>query len=183
MKPSTAKYFHDAGMLMLGAITKLQERVELLERQMPAPAQKRMTFAIQPIVQKDSSRIIKGIASTPSVDRAGDIVEPLGCRWKLPVPLLANHDHARLVGTLTKVHLSAAGVHIEARVAEGTQEADNAWTLIRQGVLNSMSIGFIGEQSEPLANGGRRFSRWTLLELSLVGVPANPNAIISEVAA
>lgn len=182
MKESTAQLFYRGGMLLLEQVVELKKRVELLEKMQPAPSQKRLQFAIEPIIRKDSSRVIKGIASTPSIDRMGDQVDPLGCRWKLPVPLLANHDHARLIGTLTKVHLSAAGVHIEARVAEGTTESDAAWTLLRQGVLNAMSIGFIGEQSEPLPSGGQRFKRWTLIELSLVGVPANPDALVEAVA-
>lgn len=31
---------------------------------------------------------ITGIASTPTVDRQGDVVEPLGARFKTPMPLL-----------------------------------------------------------------------------------------------
>src|SRR5688572_936963 len=33
-------------------------------------------------------REIEGIASTPSVDRVGDIVEPMGAKFTLPMPLL-----------------------------------------------------------------------------------------------
>ncbi len=34
----------------------------------------------------DEQRIIKGIASTPSPDRADDIVDPQGAKFALPIP-------------------------------------------------------------------------------------------------
>jgi hypothetical protein len=36
----------------------------------------------------ESSGEFEGIASTPSTDRMGDIVEPKGAKFTLPMPLL-----------------------------------------------------------------------------------------------
>ena len=36
----------------------------------------------------DDQRIITGTATTPSPDRVGDVVEPLGVKFKNPLPLL-----------------------------------------------------------------------------------------------
>src|SRR5512135_801284 len=36
----------------------------------------------------EDQRIIEGVASTPTADRVGDIVEPLGAKFNLPMPLL-----------------------------------------------------------------------------------------------
>ncbi len=40
----------------------------------------------------EEQRIIEGIATTPSTDRMGDIVEPEGAQFKLPIPLLWQHN-------------------------------------------------------------------------------------------
>ena len=34
----------------------------------------------------EDAGIIRGIATTPSTDRAGDIVEPMGAEFSLPLP-------------------------------------------------------------------------------------------------
>jgi HK97 family phage major capsid protein len=55
--------------------------------------------------------------------------------------------------------------------------------LVREGVLRTVSVGFQPEAKEPLTkdadarHGPFRFTRQTLLECSLVSVPANPNAL------
>jgi hypothetical protein len=39
----------------------------------------------------EDQRILIGVASTPSTDSYGDIVEPEGAEYKLPLPLLWQH--------------------------------------------------------------------------------------------
>ena len=39
------------------------------------------------------TRTIKGVASTPTTDRMGDIVEPMGMEFKNPLPLIWQHRH------------------------------------------------------------------------------------------
>lgn len=34
----------------------------------------------------EDSGIIKGIASTPTTDKVGDVVEPMGAEFNLPLP-------------------------------------------------------------------------------------------------
>lgn len=41
----------------------------------------------------EDSREITGIASTPEPDRYGDIVDPAGVKFTLPLPLLWQHWH------------------------------------------------------------------------------------------
>jgi len=40
----------------------------------------------------DEQRVITGMATTPATDRSGDIVEPGGAEFKLPIPLLWQHN-------------------------------------------------------------------------------------------
>lgn len=60
----------------------------------------------------------------------------------------------------------------------GIAKADEVWSLIEQGALDSVSIGFQARAYDELPNGGRLFKDWTLLELSVVSVPANSDAKI-----
>ena len=50
----------------------------------------------------------------------------------------------------------------------------NAW---EQGLLRAASIGFRPLESSPNGRGGLSFTRWELLEWSLVAVPANAEAV------
>jgi hypothetical protein len=47
-------------------------------------------------------------------------------------------------------------------------------------MINAVSVGFISLAREPLREGGWRFTQWELLQLSIVSVPANPNALVIE---
>jgi phage head maturation protease len=58
--------------------------------------------------------------------------------------------------------------------------ADETCALAKAGVLNAVSIGFRPLKSEPLRTGGQKFTKWELLELSIVSVPANPSALIVQ---
>ncbi len=40
----------------------------------------------------DGRTYFEGIASTPTPDRMGDIVEPKGAQFKMPMPFLYQHD-------------------------------------------------------------------------------------------
>jgi hypothetical protein len=51
----------------------------------------------------------------------------------------------------------------------------------RPGVLSAVSVGFRPIDAEPIKNGrGVLWKAWELLELSLVAVPSNPNAVVME---
>jgi phage head maturation protease len=58
--------------------------------------------------------------------------------------------------------------------------ADEYCALAKSGVIKAVSVGFIPIVREPLRDGSFRFTKWELLELSLVSVPANPNALVIE---
>ena len=62
-------------------------------------------------------RIITGLASTPTPDRRGDILEPLGATFRNPLPLLLHHDRERPVGRVT-LTASQSGITFEAHLPE-----------------------------------------------------------------
>lgn len=131
----------------------------------------------------DEQRIIKGIASTPSTDRAGDIVEPKGAKFTLPIPLLSQHDHSSPIGKVISARITDAGIEIEAEIPKnsGLGYVDKAWNQIKSGLVRGLSIGFKGTKAEPLKGGGLRFKEWTWLELSAVTIPCNAEANIVSV--
>ncbi|GAA6202483.1 HK97 family phage prohead protease [Aquicoccus sp. SU-CL01552] len=131
----------------------------------------------------NEARRIAGIASTPTADRQGDILEPEGAEFKLPFPLLLGHDHTQPLGEITDARVTPQGIYIAAQIApEGTTaKIDEAWRMIRAGLIKGLSVGFIGREAEPLPGGGLRFKKWEIIETSAVTVAANPEAGITEV--
>jgi len=134
------------------------------------------------------SRIIRGIASTPSTDRAGDIVEPKGAKFKLPFPLLSQHDHQSPIGHVTSAMVTDKGIEIEASIAKdsGLDYVDRAWAQIKAGLVRGLSIGFRALKAEPVDaekphRGGIRFKEWELYEISAVTVPCNAHCNITTV--
>ena len=61
----------------------------------------------------EDERVITGIASTPSPDRDGDILEPEGAEFGSAIPFLWQHDHSRPVGQCT-VRRVSEGLEIGA---------------------------------------------------------------------
>ena len=62
-----------------------------------------------------------------------------------------------------------------------SRSADEFCALAKAGVLSAVSVGFRPIDAEPIKNGrGVLWTAWDLLELSLVAVPSNPNAVVME---
>ena len=124
--------------------------------------------------------IIEGIASTPTTDRMGDIVEPKGAQFKLPLPLLWQHNAREPLGHVISAKVTDAGIAIRAQIVRGVlPEIDRAWTLIKAGLVRGLSIGFRAtEEPEPIkGTWGLKFTKWEWLELSAVTIPANADAL------
>lgn len=127
-----------------------------------------------------SGRRIRGFASTNLVDRMGDVVEPSGMIVNLPVSLLWQHDRNFPVGVVTSAEARGNGIWIEAELATGTPTADQAWELIQARAVDNYSIGFLPLETEPMSNGGWRYKRWELLEVSTVSVAAGRDVRIQR---
>jgi HK97 family phage major capsid protein/HK97 family phage prohead protease len=126
----------------------------------------------------DDQGIIKGIATTPRTDRAGDVVEPLGASFKLPLVLLHEHDRKAPLGQVIEATATEAGIEFVAQVAkDATASISEVWQKVKAGLIPFVSIGFSPTEAEPTSTG-YRFKKWEWLELSLTTVPANPEAAI-----
>jgi HK97 family phage major capsid protein/HK97 family phage prohead protease len=132
---------------------------------------------------EDDARVITGIATTPTADRLGDVVDPKGAQFRLPLPLLWQHDAKSPIGNVTAARVTDAGIEITAQIAKGVSaEIDRAWSLIKAGLVRGLSIGFKGLEAEPIKGTyGVTFKAWEWLELSAVTIPANHEATIVSI--
>lgn len=130
---------------------------------------------------------IYGMASTPSTDRMGDVVEPLGLSFTNPLPLLWQHRHGEPIGLATLDSPSDRGVTFTARLAKIIEpgalkeRVADAWQAIKAGLVRGVSIGFKSLEHSIMKDGGVRFLRGEVVELSLVTVPANSQATITAI--
>ena len=133
----------------------------------------------------EDSGIIEGIASTPSTDRMGDIVEPKGAVFKLPLPLLWQHSSWQPIGEVFEAKVTDEGIKFKAKIALGLlPEIDRAWKLIKAGLVRGVSIGFNAlEAADIKGSWGQRFTKWEWLELSAVTIPANQDASVQTIKA
>lgn len=131
----------------------------------------------------DESRTITGVATTISPDRMGDVVDPMGAEFKLPLPLLWQHDSGQPIGHVTDAKVSKTGITVTAQIANGvSDQIDQAWSLIKSGLVRGLSIGFRGLDTEQIPNSwGVIFKSWEWLELSAVTIPANAEASIQTI--
>lgn len=148
------------------------------------------TLSIETKAAGDGKRTFTGIASTPATDRQGDIVEPKGAQFKLPIPLLWQHDSRQPIGWVTSAKVTAKGIEIAGEVAELDEQTakdaptllqrlNEAWGMMKMGLVRGLSIGFKSiEEADIQGTWGRRFIKWDWLELSAVTIPANSEASI-----
>jgi len=136
----------------------------------------------------DDQRIITGWASTPRPDRSGDVIDPLGATFANPVPLLLGHDNKLPIGEVTFGTPTADGIPFTAtlpRIADAgalKDRVDGAWQAIKARLFKAVSPGYRALQNAitPNTHGGVNFLKTEFLELSLVTVPANPGATITN---
>lgn len=133
-------------------------------------------------------RRFRGIATTPTTDRAGDIVEPKGAEFQLPIPFLWMHNAADPVGWITSARVTAKGIEVEGEVADVAEPAslkdrlDTAWAMLKSRLVRGLSIGFQPLESTRIEGTySYRYLRWSWLELSGVTIPMNAEASITQV--
>ena len=136
----------------------------------------------------EDQRIIEGIASTPSPDRQGDVMEPKGARFSLPMPLLWHHNTKEPIGEVFDAVVRDDGIHVKARIANVTtpgrlqDRVSEAWDSLKFKLVRGLSIGWSPIEFEPI-KGTRytKYTQWFWGELSAVTIPANMQATILSV--
>lgn len=118
------------------------------------------------------------VASTASEDRQGEVVEVEG--WDLknfkdnPI-LLFMHDHTKPLGKATRLWTEKISgkpkLMFKGFISDATDYGRAAKQLMKEGILNSFSVGF-----RPIEMDGNVITKSELYEISLVSIPANPDA-------
>jgi HK97 family phage prohead protease len=135
----------------------------------------------------ESARTLTGIATTPSVDRVGDIIEPDGVKFTNPMPFLWQHNHDQPIGTVEFDKPTKDGVKFRANLPI-IEEAgilrdriEEAWQSMKAGLVRAVSIGFRPLEYAFMETGGIRFNEVEVYELSAVTIPANSEALITSI--
>lgn len=149
----------------------------------------RFVSAQQDVTASDDARTITFVFSDSSVDRYGDTIDARG--WILdnyrsnPIALFG-HDSGSVENVIGRAH----NVRIEGQRLLGDIEfmeagvnptAEAVFQMVKGGFLKSVSVGFAPiewtltkDKNRP---GGVDFKKQELLEISIVPIPANPNAL------
>ncbi len=131
------------------------------------------------IVDKEN-RIIEIVGSTESFDRIKDRMLMSGAKLnnylKNPI-ILPNHDYtSQAIAKALNVVITDKRLIFKIQFAE--TELGNEWFyLYANKYMNAASIGFYPIKYKLNEEGGYDYIEWELLELSLVTVPCNPEAI------
>ena len=136
----------------------------------------------------EETRELSGVATTPTADRYGDVVEPKGAQFNLPIPFLWQHDATQPIGHVTKAKVTSDGIDVTVKLVKTDEPGrlkdrlDEAWQSIKLGLVRGMSIGFTSvEHSYIEESRGIHFLKWDWLELSAVTIPANADASIQAI--
>jgi len=137
-------------------------------------------------VKAESDNTFSGFASTPDLDQGGDIVVKGAFSRTIAqrggkLKMLWNHkSDAMPIGKYTKVEEREGGLYVEGKVSDTTAGRD-VMTLLRDGAIDSMSIGYIPKEADRREDGVRVIKDLDLLEVSLVNFPMNEKAVVTQV--
>ena len=136
----------------------------------------------------EEKRELTGIATTPSTDSYGDIVDSEGAEYTLPIPLLWQHRSDQPIGHVTKAKATKDGIEVVARLVTieepGTlkDRLDEAWQSVKSTLVRGFSIGFSPIEYTRIADTySYRYIKWAWRELSVVTIPANTDATITAI--
>ena len=132
----------------------------------------------------DETRTYTFRASSPAVDRQGEVIDQAG--WDLtsyranPV-ILDSHKYSSIddiIGRATRVEVMPDGLEVDVQFAD-TDKGQMADRLVAEGFLKTVSVGFRSMQRRPGQRAGEpvTHTRMELLEVSMVAIPANRDAV------
>ena len=98
------------------------------------------------------------------------------------IKMLLGHDLAAMVGVWDEVKEDSKGLAVKGHLLMQLQSAQDTMVLLKEGVLDSMSIGFMTLKSQfDEKRDGRDLLEIDLFEISLVAIPAQPGALVTSV--
>jgi HK97 family phage prohead protease len=94
--------------------------------------------------------------------------------------MLRGHDPRLIVGTWTGIEEDATGLKVTGSLVLESRDGADTHALLKAGAMDGLSIGFRTVKATPQA-GGRLVQQIDLIEVSLVGRPAQPAARVASV--
>ena len=130
------------------------------------------------------ARTFRGhLAVFNNVDKQNDVILETAFDKSLKenttVPLLWSHDPSKPIGRL-ELAKDKIGLRAKGYLTEGVAAAEEAYRLLKEGVVKGLSIGYKTIKSK-VKDGVRELSELRLYEGSLVVFPANEFATVTDV--
>lgn len=131
-------------------------------------------------IEDDSEYQFKVVVTTEGVDRDGEVLEAgwidFDAYLKNPV-VLVNHEYKveSIVAKTTRIYQEGWKTIAEGTFAKGVEKAELVRSLYNQGMIKTVSIGFIASQRS--VQNRDVIEKSEMLEFSFVAVPANPEAL------
>ena len=120
-----------------------------------------------------------------NVDRTGDVIHKGAFKKTISenkgsVIMVANHDQNKPVGRVTNMSEDNYGLKFSGYTSK-TDSGQEYKQLMKDGVIDSFSIGYKAVRWERNDHGGRDILEAKLFEISPVAIPMNPEAKLLEV--
>jgi HK97 family phage major capsid protein/HK97 family phage prohead protease len=114
-----------------------------------------------------------------SADSVGDIIEKGSFGTPSKLPMLFAHDQAQPIGIWDSILETNDGLVVKGRLLiADVQRAREIHSLIKEGAITGLSIGFVTRKAAPRRGGGRTISALDLHEISAVVIPCHNGARI-----
>jgi len=97
------------------------------------------------------------------------------------VKLLWQHMNEEPIGVIEELKEGPYGLYIKARLLLDIPKGREVYSLISNGAINGLSIGYMIEDYDYNQDGVRYINDLTLMEVSVVTFPANVSANITQV--
>ena len=146
--------------------------------------------------KEDETGMIAGFFSTydETPDSYGDIIRPGAFTETIkkreesghPFPLCFNHDFSQVIGAVDKIEDTEKGPYIEAHFLD-TELAKDVRKMLKSKAIYQFSFAYDVLGWEEPSEAQRKAGIWNILtklevfEISVVTVPANQNAVVTEV--
>ncbi len=140
---------------------------------------------IKELQDDDAFVHIEGLASTfGNLDRDNDIIAKGAFKNTLTVrmpKLLNQHRMDQPIGVIDQAFEAEEGLRIKARMPKDNSMVKDMLPLLKMGALGDFSIGFNVLESDTSPDGVRTIKEVDLWEISIVTIPANPEAKITGI--
>jgi len=140
---------------------------------------KRLTAAPPPSAAGDLPVFV---ACDDAVDRDGDRMLPGALETdEFESNPILYWDHGHKLGRLPigtcRVWEEGGVLFMQPHISEATQESRDVKALVDDGTIRACSIGYLTKAARPNSFGGEDVIKASLVEVSLTGIPAKPNAL------